>query len=490
MADSVFINLHHIAGATWRRRYLVVMPCLLLPICGFLIGKFSPLKWQAHTTILVQESAKLNPFLEDLSVATDLEGRIATLKTLSHSRHVLLGVAEDLGKLNKQSTDSERDLWVAKLAASLTMQLVGKDLVKLTYTTDTVEDIDITLQAISNRFLENLLAPELTSMVASEAFLLQQINERREVLRSAEQRLAVFKRENAAKLPNLHSANATRLAGLRSLLEEKRIALKSADVAKAHLQAQLAKVDPLIGRLEDKIMTLKGKLTVLRSRYTDKHSKVASVLKALVLLEKEKEKLALRSLSVKENEMQHIWAFASSVKGGSDDSVHGALLVSQLKLLQQADLDIQQLQIELNSVQAQVETMQVEVADHGEMERTLAELSRDLNVKRALYDDLLARFEKAKVTGALGLFEQPERIKIIDKPYKPSRPINPAVLIFVLGGFFGGIALGAAMALIAELLDSSVRRRDKLEELLGTPVLTRIPAIHFIAQPIDIQPVN
>jgi uncharacterized protein involved in exopolysaccharide biosynthesis len=112
------------------------------------------------------------------------------------------------------------------------------------------------------------------------------------------------------------------------------------------------------------------------------------------------------------------------------------------------------------------------------MERQLLSLERDLKVKRSLYSDLLYRNEKAKITGALGIFEQPERIKIIDEPYKPSSPTNSPLSIFLLAGIIGGIFLGGGLALFAELTDTSIRARYQLELITSTPVITRLPRIN------------
>ena len=111
------------------------------------------------------------------------------------------------------------------------------------------------------------------------------------------------------------------------------------------------------------------------------------------------------------------------------------------------------------------------------MERQLLELERDLNVKRELYSDLLLRSEKAKITGALGLFEQPERIKIIDQPYKPTSSTNPPFSIFLIAGSIGGVALGVGLALFTEIADTSVRSKQQVIVLTSAPVITRIPLI-------------
>ena len=135
------INIHLILSAIWRHRYLIILPAMILPVIALIISFLAPRTWESHTTILVQESAKMNPFLEDLSVSTDLKDRMATLDTLLHSRHMLINVAQDLALINEKSTNLQTDDFVNKLSASLKVNWIGKDLVKLIYRTDSPENM-------------------------------------------------------------------------------------------------------------------------------------------------------------------------------------------------------------------------------------------------------------------------------------------------------------------------------------------------------------
>ena len=158
MTTSIIINIHLILSAIWRHRYLIVFPAITLPIIAVIVCFISPRNWQTHTTILVQESAKMNPFLEDLSVSTDLENRMTTLDTLLHSRHTLISVAQDLALINDKSTDFQKDQLVKELSAALKVKLIGKDLVSLIYQADSPENIVNVLLAVRDRFLEKIIS--------------------------------------------------------------------------------------------------------------------------------------------------------------------------------------------------------------------------------------------------------------------------------------------------------------------------------------------
>ncbi len=477
MSTSIIINIHLILSAIWRHRYLIAIPAIVLPCIAVIACFIAPRTWQTHTTILVQESAKMNPFLEDLSVSTDLENRMTTLDTLLHSRHMLINVARDLSLINDQSTDFQKDQLVKKLSGSLKVKLIGKDLVKLVYHTDSPENIVDTLLVVRERFLEKLLAPELSAIDASESFLTTQLTLKTADLQESEFRLANFKQYNAEHLPRLYSANSNRFSQLSMLLEKKKIDLSGAIAAKRTIRTRLAQVDPVMSEIEQSIVKTKSELAILRSRYTDQHSRVQISLRKLSQLEDERESQSKASYKITEVDLNRLWEIASRMQEGEIDNSQNLLLVSQLQELQLADSHVEQIKEEIHSIEKQTSILKDSLAGTGEMERQLLTLERDLKVKRGLYSDLLYRYEKAKITGALGKFEQPERIKIIDEPHRPSAPTNFPLSIFLLAGVIGGICLGAGLALFAELTDTSIRARYQLELITSAPVITRLPRI-------------
>ena len=54
----------------WRQRYLIVVLLVFFPIVGTTVGYMRADRFESKMTILVQEAAKHNPFLEDFAVET------------------------------------------------------------------------------------------------------------------------------------------------------------------------------------------------------------------------------------------------------------------------------------------------------------------------------------------------------------------------------------------------------------------------------------
>jgi polysaccharide chain length determinant protein (PEP-CTERM system associated) len=473
MNDMNYRVYRMLAGA-WRRRYVIITPVLLLPLIGFAVASLNAKYYTAHISLLIQETASMNPFLQDFAVSSMLKERVATIKTLLHSRHILAAVAEHQGLIDQNSSAEQLDRVVRRLSASLKVSMPGKDLIRIDYKSTRPDNMKETLESVSEHFIEQLLAPERSSMKGSTRFLEEQLDQRRADLEQAESNLAEFKDRYVTDLPELHAINISRFTQLKQTLAEKQAAMAGASKSLGGLDAQLSKTNPVVGRLEEQIIRLNGDLALLRASYTDNHSKIQAVLRKLRSLEAERQKnLGKNPQNI---DTAKLWQIASNVESSANDSNQQPLLISQLENLQSSRNNVDSLEEEIKSLQKMVAELETNLSGYGNLERTLVKLKRDHEVKRGLYDELLKRYELARITGSLSLFEQAKRVKVIDKPYTPASPSNFPGLLFVLAGIVGGLFLGIGLTIVLELLDTSVRYRSQLELITGTPVLGRIPA--------------
>lgn len=463
-----------ILSGAWRRRYVIALPIIILPVLGLMVGVFSPKHYSSHTSMLIQETAKMNPFLEDLAVSSMLKERMAALQTLLHSRHILGAVAEERAYVSATTTPEEYNEIIVELSNDLSVKLAGKDLIRIDLKSRDPEGMKETLEAVSRHFIEQLLAPERSSMKDSSYFLAEQLEHRRLDLDNSEISLAEFKDKHSAGLPELHLSNITRLAYLKQRHSERQAELAGAIKSLGGLDNQLSKSNPVVGKIEEQIVRIRGDLALLRARYTDSHSKVQGAVRELRRLEDERQHVFVTTEHIINTEQ--LWDIASSTSINVDNEVQ-PLLISQLKNLQLAQSKVEALKEETNSLQDMIDELKKQTEDYGQHERDLNRLERDLDVKRELYKDLLQRHEMARVTGSLSIFEQEKRIKVIDVPFTPVVPSNLPLILFVIAGFFGGCFLGCGLAIVLELTDTTVRRCKQLESLSKLNVISRIPPI-------------
>lgn len=458
----------------WRRRYVIVMPILIFPLMGIVIGLLSPKQYISHTSMLIQETSKMNPFLEDLAVSAQMKERFSGLQTLLHSRHILGKVALERGYVDEDDSPQKLDEVIARLSSGLNMVTIGKDVIRIDYRSNDPEGMKETLETVSDYVVEELLAPERSSMKDSSFFLSEHINKRREELDDAEAALADFRSKHADGLPELQVANYARIEQLKQRLSEKEAEMAGAQKSLGGLDQQLSSTNPVIGSIEDQIVKIRSELALLKARYTDQHSLVQGALRNLRRLEEQRAQLVE---STRETiDTAQLWDIASSARMNGD-SESQPLLISQLESLQAARSKVETLEEETASLRKMITQLEEKTSMSGEKEQQIRKLERDLQVKRMLFEELLERQEKARLTSSLGVFEQDKRIKIIDRPYSPSTPSNLPIIVFAIAGMVGGIFLGCGLAVIMELTDTTIRRIDTLETITGAPVLTRIPFV-------------
>jgi polysaccharide chain length determinant protein (PEP-CTERM system associated) len=471
---SLSERFYQIFSAGWRQRYVIIIPMLVLPFVGGFLGSNVASQYKAHTTVLIQETSKLNPFLEEYSVSAMLKERMAALGTLLHSRFILINVAEEMGLIDENTDPKKVEQVIGEISSGLSMQGVGKDMIRIEYKSNRPDNIQVTLETVSKYFIEQLLAPERSSIRDSSSFLEEHLAKRRQELEEAEEKLALYKNENADNLPELYDSYIAQLTKLRQDLAQKESALAGAKKSLGGLNTQLLKTNPVTLKLEEQIVSVKSELAVLRARYKEGHSEVQGALRRLQQLETERQNSIKQGASM-EN-VEELWNAALSINAEGVNEQQ-PLLISQLQAMQENQNQVNRLSEEVVTIKSMIKDMEFKTRNSGTKEQQLSALMRDFTVKKKLYDQVLEKYEMARITGSLGIFEKDKRIKIIDRPFTPVSPINLPVVVFVIGGLFGGLFLGIGIAIILEVFDTSIRYSERLEEISGVPVISRIPLI-------------
>ena len=143
--NNLKLRLLVLLNAAWRQRYVIFVPILILPFVGFGVSKLAPTKYDAHTSMLIQETAKMNPFLEDIAVSTMLKDRMSALRTLLHSRHVLYSVAQELELTTPDMSNVEKQEIITDLSQRLSVTQLGKDFLKISLSSDTPIGMELSL---------------------------------------------------------------------------------------------------------------------------------------------------------------------------------------------------------------------------------------------------------------------------------------------------------------------------------------------------------
>lgn len=471
-------------AAAWRRRVLIIVPALVMPFVALFASFVLPRVYEARTTLLVQEPSKLNPFLNDLAIGPNVKDRIQALDALLHSEHVLDQVLRDVGLIDAKTAPEDRLTLIQRLKTTTSVRLIGSDLIEIRVSDRRPGNLLPILIAVTRRFVDRLLSPEQSAIVDSQTFLDSQLGTRRAALEKAERDYSLFKTKHADKLPAIYAANVSRLGALQQKLEERTMELAAADAAFEDMRGRLASTNPVIGRLEESIVATSSELTALRTRYTEEHSEVQAAERKLKRLQDERRSLIEASQALKDTDLDRLWNMAagsavqideSGNPTGNGSKSQPALLVSQIGRLQDMQARRIALQQDVAQIRKTLADLQHTMSQFAPIEQEQQQLERAIAAARETYEALSKRFEMARVTGALGKFEAPERIKMIDPPVEPTSPVGPGALLYMLAGLVAGFGMGGGLAFLAELLDQRIRLNSIFTFVAGVPVIARVP---------------
>lgn len=70
-----------------------------------------------------------------------------------------------------------------------------------------------------------------------------------------------------------------------------------------------------------------------------------------------------------------------------------------------------------------------------------------------------------------------QSVNVIDEATAPTVPSGPNRPMYVAVAFLAGLFIAIAIVVVSDMLNTKVRNADEIEELLGLPVIGRMPAI-------------
>lgn len=70
-----------------------------------------------------------------------------------------------------------------------------------------------------------------------------------------------------------------------------------------------------------------------------------------------------------------------------------------------------------------------------------------------------------------------DSVNVVDSAKVPTAPSGPKRSLFMAIGLLGGLFVAVAIVVVSDMLNTKVRDEEELEELLGLPVIGRIPAV-------------
>ncbi|MDJ0763425.1 MAG: hypothetical protein QNJ97_10590 [Myxococcota bacterium] len=482
--DLTKIDFRLLFQAVRYRWKVVALFAVVVPAAMWLARDILPSKYRAQAELFVQNSVDVNPFLEDLRVDWSVNDRLPLIQSVIRSRETLEKVLRDIGELEEKADNKAIEFAISDLRSRITVLSMGGGLVRINVVGKSPDQCYDAITRLLDVAVDTMLRPQKDGLKEASQFLEKQIDEIRDELTGIEGAIQSFKEDNAAELPEVYQVNMTSYIDTKSALLRAKADLRAAQQRKSTLGARLRLYNPVARELESRLVQAQTQLGELRARYRDDHPEVVALLARINDLKKERKAANIESGALDMNELESMARLETEMRsqqseGPSSVSQRSSdIMTSDLLEYRALLAEISSLRGEASALEHQSKETMESVKSFPATERTLQQLVRDKSVKESIYTNLLAKWEDARVTQALGIFDESNQIWLVEEPRRPVHPIGITFKWLFSLALVAGVLLGLIVAIIKEFLTLYVRGPGDVENLLGSPVIGVMPNLH------------
>lgn len=166
----------------------------------------------------------------------------------------------------------------------------------------------------------------------------------------------------------------------------------------------------------------------------------------------------------------------------ADTTVPSSPTVMQIKAqINSVDTQIAGLEERSKELRSRMDQLVKRVEATPQVEREYQQLTRDLDLARAKYDELLKTRMDSELTAAAIQGGRSDEIRIVTPASVPSEPAKPSRPLIAAAGIVLALVLGLAAVVLSEAMDQTVRGSRDVKRVLSVAPLAVIPQIQDAA---------
>jgi len=319
--------------------------------------------------------------------------------------------------------------------------------------THTVPDVTSkVVNAIAETYVFSNLEKRTEANSTTGDFLQKRIAELQQQIRSAEERLVNYAKNNQIiSLDANQNTVVERLAGLNQQLLEAENDRKTAEAAYNAAKVPNA-ADALVDSESKQAGEIESKLVDLRQK------------RAQLLVDATEEAPEVKELDQQIDELERQLKESRARKSNT--------LLTNLHTRYQQTLEREQ------SLRKAFEQQRAQTLSQNEAAINYKIIQQEIETNKSLLKGLLQGAKENDVVMA----GKPNNISIVDYALTPDSPIGPNRARTIILAFFLSIGLGLGLALFLEYLDDTVHSTQEVERLLHLPALAVIPSVGAAAR--------
>ncbi len=144
-----------------------------------------------------------------------------------------------------------------------------------------------------------------------------------------------------------------------------------------------------------------------------------------------------------------------------------------LRITQTLDNNVRVAQARVDSLEGSMAGLKNRNTKDRDAEVKLAELQRNDDAARAMYDTFLQRYRETKQQEDI---QQPD-VRVVTVAAPPTAPSSLGWKVFTAAGFTASFVLSSVLALVLDRLDRGIRSSREVESMLGLQTLAMVPKL-------------
>ncbi|PAV27052.1 polysaccharide chain length determinant protein (PEP-CTERM system associated) [Tamilnaduibacter salinus] len=432
------------------------------------VGFLYPYQYQSEVVIYVDDQNIIRPLMQGSAVTTEINQRASAAEELLWSRKVLEPIARDASIFGPETatlTKREFEERLNRMRSNLFVRTRGDSYFGIGYESTSAERSFRLAQRLGQAFIAESAERKREESRNAYDFIDKQVKSYERELEQSEARLKEFLSTN---VDGTEEEANKKIASLRGKLELARLERQELQTRVQSLERQLQGVSPTLRQektrdaYKQRITTMQEQLDQLRLKYHDSYPDIVILKEQIAELKKQRESAAEQGTT------------AQSTEG---EDVMNPLYQELSASLSDARTNIEAIDTRINSLNQLLAEQRERMKRIQKNKAEYSELTRDMEVNKEIYNDLLKRREKARVSMHLDVEGQGLNFDINESAQYPLGPSGLKFSYFAAAGLLLGIVapFGAVGGLLH--LDPRVRGRSQLEKELGLMVIGEVPEV-------------
>lgn len=446
-----------------RFRILAALLATLVLLLTIAVAINWPKDYESSALVVVDVTNVIEPLLRGAAELTDVD-KNEDLDEIISSRRILERVYARLDPNYKDLDPKDFEYSMSLIRNNLSVEAAkgSKGANRIFYRDDTPDAAYETLTAIVDVFIAERAAEKKRDSNSAHDFISVQVENYKKRLELVDQKLKEFK---SRSIDATEVGVKRRISELTTEIQNLELTINESEQKILTTQKQLREEQQYLStrtrlnELESRRTVLTDQLDQLRLIYQDSYPDIVTIKKQVRGIDAQ-----LAGLTVGSG-----WA------GGDGSEL--PLFEELRKQLSTAKVDLTTQKRRLISLKQLLQAEYSRAEQVAENQAELADLTRDYDVTRTHYENMLSRKESSTLTLALNDEGQGASYRIVEPPYYPLEPTGlRALFIYLVAPI---LALGAPIGLAAVyvVLDPRLRSHSGLQQkILGTvDVIANVP---------------